>query len=127
MELEEIKHCLIIFDDVEALPPDQEKAVQKLMEEIACQGRHSHTSMLWASHSLTNYKQSRLLHSEIGFHCLFPTATSAMQLSYLLMKYDSMDRAQVAALRKLPSRWVIVKRTYPAMVIYDSGAYLLNP
>lgn len=123
-ELAEARDSLVIVDDVEGLPLDQAVAVQKAVEIIATQGRHNNASLLYASHNLTNYKQTRLLHQEVGGHVVFPLSSSYHQLRYLLEKYDGLDPHEIKAIRRLPSRWVIVLRQYPAIVIWESGAML---
>jgi hypothetical protein len=120
----ELAGALVIFDDIEALPPAQEKAVQALIEQIATQGRHSATSMLYASHSLTNYKKTRLVHMEVQQCVVYPSCSSYSQLKHLLGHYYGLDNAEIKRIRKLPSRWCLIKRDFPPVVVYDGGAYL---
>jgi len=63
---------------------------------------------------------------ESQWYVFYPTATSASQLRHLLERYGGLDRAQVAAARKLPSRWVALRKIYPPLILYDGGAYILN-
>ena len=110
--------CLVLFDDVDALPTREEQdAVHNAMSVIATMGRHARCSMLFASHSPTNINgiKSRVLLSEMHAFVCYPHAygASAMSLKYLLEKYAGMEKDQVTAARKLRSRWFMCSKTYP--------------
>ena len=126
VELPELQNVLLLVDDVEGLPKEQAAAVQDLVDLVGNQGRHYSTSMVYASHMSTDYKRTRTLLMESQWYVFYPTATSASQLRHLLERYGGLDRAQVAAARKLPSRWVALRKIYPPLILYDGGAYILN-
>lgn len=126
VELPELQNVLLLVDDVEGLPKEQAVAVQDLVDLVGNQGRHYSTSMVYASHMSTDYKRTRTLLMESQWYVFYPTATSASQLRHLLERYGGLDRAQVAAARKLPSRWVALRKVYPPLILYDGGAYILN-
>jgi hypothetical protein len=93
---------------------------------VATQGRHFCISCIYSGHALTNFAKSRLLLSECQFYYTFPTATSNSSLSRLLQTYGGLDAKQVAAVRRLPSRWVCERRTFPPVIIHQTGAYLVH-
>ena len=126
MTTEELTECLVLLDDVEGLPKDQEAAVQELADRIANRGRHWVTSMVYSSHLLTNYKTTRNLLGECHYYVVYPSFTSAMQLNRLLGAYAGMDKHEIDAVRALRSRWVAVRRTFPGLVTYASGCYLMH-
>ena len=126
LELPELQDALLLVDDVEGLPKDQALAVQELVDLVGNQGRHFNTSIVYASHMSTDYKRTRTLLMESQWYVFYPTATSASQLRHLLERYGGLDRKQVAAARRLPSRWVALRKVYPPLVVYDGGAYILN-
>jgi len=88
-------------------------------------GRHKNISMIYISHHLTNYKQTRLILNESHNIVIFPQNTSFHQLKYLLQNYGNMDKDDVKRLRKL-GRWACVYTQYPNYVISQSSAYLLH-
>lgn len=126
MPLSELEDTLLLIDDVEDLPKEQAAAVQELANRVANQGRHWRISMVYSQHLLTNYKATRNLLGECHHYVIYPTGTSKAQMRTLLRSYAGLDDDQLKELRRLPSRWVAVKRTYPPTVVYDRGAYLLN-
>jgi len=126
VELDELQDVLLIFDDVEGMPKDMAVAVQELADLVGNRGRHQATSLLYASHLSTDYKRTRNLLMESHWYVFYPSATSAKQLVHLLSTYGGLDREQVHAARRLPSRWVALRKMYPPVIMYDGGAYILH-
>lgn len=120
--IEEFTDCLLILDDYDTFDKKEYDVVQKLIDDLAIQGRHTNTSMLVLSHYLTNYKKTRLILQEAHTLVLYPQATSFKALKYVLENYGGLDKEQVHALRKL-GRWIAVKKTFPAYVISAHKAY----
>ena len=48
------------------------------------------------------------------------------QMTNLLGLYGGCDTDELKRIRKLPSRWVALCTTFPSMVIYEGGCYLLH-
>ena len=48
------------------------------------------------------------------------------QMTNLLGLYGGCDTDELRRIRKLPSRWVALCTTFPSMVIYEGGCYLLH-
>lgn len=130
LTLEELSNdgegCLVVFDDCEGFNKQLETVVEALKAKVATQGRHFRISCIYSGHALTNFAKSRLLLSEAGYYYTFPTATSNSSLSRLLQTYGGLDTKQVAAVRRLPSRWVCERRTFPPAIIHQTGAYLAH-
>lgn len=124
-DVNKAKPSLIIFDDFETLEKKQLETVLKAVDDIAIMGRHLNISMIYISHNLTNYKQTRLILNESHNIIIFPQSTSFHQLKYLLQNYGNMDKEQVKQLRKL-GRWCSIHTQFPNYVISDSSAYLLH-
>ena len=51
--------------------------------------------------------------------------TTRYSLKYLLEKYFGFDKHQITKICRLPSRWVCIFKA-PPLVLYSSGAYLVN-
>ena len=47
-------------------------------------------------------------------------------MNNLLGLYGGCDNDELKRIRKLPSRWVCLCTTFPSMVIYEGGCYLLH-
>jgi hypothetical protein len=48
------------------------------------------------------------------------------QMTNLLGLYGGCDSDELKRIRKLPSRWVALCTTFPSLVIYEGGCYLLH-
>jgi len=57
---------------------------------------------------------------------LFPNGCSMKQMTNLLGLYGGCDTDELRRIRKLPSRWVCLSTTFPSLVIYEGGCYLLH-
>lgn len=47
-------------------------------------------------------------------------------MTNLLGLYGGCDTDELKRIRKLPSRWVCLSTTFPSLVIYEGGCYLLH-
>jgi hypothetical protein len=47
-------------------------------------------------------------------------------MTNLLGLYGGCDGDELKRIRKLPSRWVALCTTFPSLVIYEGGCYLLH-
>ena len=111
---------------MEGLGKEEAAAVQNLSEMLANLGRHEACSLLYLSHQLTRGLQSRNLLSEAQVYVVFPGAASFNMLRHLLTYYVGIDSSAVTKIKRLPSRWVAIHRTFPQCCVFDGGAYLLN-
>jgi len=48
------------------------------------------------------------------------------QMTNLLGLYGGCDSDELRRIRKLPSRWVALCTSFPSMVLYERGCYLLH-
>jgi hypothetical protein len=127
--LDHFSESLTIFDDIEGFErenPDLHDMLQQTIDMIATTGRHNSASLLVASHLLTDYKRTRLFLGEAHKFVLFPNGCSMKQMTNLLGMYGGCDTDELRRIRKLPSRWVALCTTFPSLVLYESGCYLLH-
>lgn len=128
-DLEEARDSLVICDDWDMFEDTKQKpyldTVQRFIESICTLGRHTHTSLIICSHSLTNYKKSRLMLNESHYICLYPMATAPKAFRYTLENYGGLDPEQIKPLKKL-GRWVMVHKQYPSFIMAESTAYLTH-
>jgi len=120
--------CLVLFDDVDTFTGKEEASVRNLMDCLLTTGRHSGTSIMVATHHLTNYSRTRLLLNECNWYVVFPQATAHAPLAYLLRTYFGLTSDAVSKLR-LPriGRWVALHKNSPQILLTSSYAKLLNP
>jgi len=125
-DMDDLGKCLIVFDDYDTFTKPFDKAVQKLIDDIATMGRHSGTSILCLSHYLTNYTKTRLLLCEATHFVLYPAATGNHALNYLLQTYLGFDKDEVAEIRRIKSRWICIHKNYPQWIVAEHTAKLLH-
>ncbi len=125
-ELEPLRDSLILFDDYDTYTAPFDKAVFKLIDDIATMGRHTNTSMLCMSHYLTNYKKTRLLLTEATHYVIYPNSTGKQALTYFLKTYVGMDEDEIAELKRMGSRWICIYKNYPMYMISEHSARMLH-
>ena len=125
-DLEPLRNCLILFDDYDTYTAPFDKAVFKLIDDIATMGRHTNTSMLCMSHYLTNYKKTRLLLTEATHYVIYPNSTGRQALTYFLKTYVGMDDDEVSSLKKMGSRWICIHKNFPMWLVSEHSAKLLH-
>jgi hypothetical protein len=123
VDIDEMKDCLMIFDDWDTLDKQYFDKVHKLIEDICIMGRHTNTSCLILSHYLTNYKKTRLMLNEAHFLVLYPMATSFKALRYVCENYGGLDKEHCTQLKK-HGRWVCIAKNYPSYVLSAHNAFM---
>lgn len=124
--LERLTNSLVIFDDYDQISDkSSHKMIIDLINEILCNGAHYHIDIIITHHLLTDYKNTRTILNECSIFVIFPQSGSEKQREYLLKLYFGMSTQQIQSLKKLNSRWVILYKNYPQMVLYNHGIYLL--
>jgi hypothetical protein len=123
--LDFLKNSLVIFDDVDQiLEKENVKKIQKLINEILCNGAHYNIGIIVTNHLLSDYKNTRCILNECSSITVFPKSGCAHHLEYLLKNYIGFDRNQINRLKDIDSRWVTIFKNYPQIVLYENGAYL---
>ena len=128
-ELGYFGESLLVLDDIEGFERSKKEvfqAIQRVVDMVATTGRHTAASILNSSHLLTDYKRTRLWLGESNQFCVFPNGASLKQLNNLLGSYAGADSREIKKMRGLPSRWVCLRTSYPPVVVFETGAYLLH-
>lgn len=125
-DLDMLKDCMLIADDVDTFDKETDKIVQKLIDDIATMGRHSNTTLLFLTHYLSNYKKSRLLLMEATHFVLYPMSTGSHAFNYTMKTYLGMDKDEAQNVRKSGSRWVCLRKSFPQYMITEHSAKIMN-
>jgi hypothetical protein len=126
LDLDELKHSLVIFDDVEYSPNKNiGLELDRIRDLILQQGRSYKISFCYITHQLSNYKHSRIILNECHSIVLFPKMTTMYSLKYLLERYFGFQKNDILKLKTLNSRWVCINKI-PPCVIYSNGAYFVE-
>ena len=117
---------MVIFDDVFVKSKQVENEVNRIKDLLLQTGRHQNVWMVISSHLGSNYRETRLTLAESHAIVVFPNGCPKRSLDYVLEQYAGLDKDDLKKLRKLPSRWVFIRKTYPTAIVYEKGCYLLN-
>jgi hypothetical protein len=124
-DINEFKECLLIVDDYDTFEPKVLKVVQRLIDDICIQGRHTVTSLVTISHHISNYKATRLQINESSHFVLYPQSTSFHALKYLLSTHLGLAKEDVQEMKKM-GRWVCIAKNYPQYLISEHTAKILH-
>ena len=120
------QHGLIICDDIEAYGKKTLNRVMALINAVLTTGRHLNISLLFLSHTATNGNMSKIILTESHGLIIFPQNMSGKSSRYLLDNYYGLNKHQIEKVKKLPSRTVIIFRSYPTLIISESLVIPLN-
>ena len=125
VKLNELENSLVIFDDIDQITnKDVQNAVWNLRDRILEVGRSKGISICTVSHQVSNYRATRVCLNESDYVVIFPKSGGRYQINYFLKTYCGFDKDQINLIMSLPTRWVIVKKTYPMCVMYQNGIYI---
>lgn len=127
--IKDFKECLVIVDDVEGYERTNKKifnGIQSVIDMIATMGRHTASSLVVASHLLTDYKRTRLFLGEAQQFVTFMHGASRKQLYGLLGGYAGLDDSEIEEMKSISSRWVCVRTQFPVVALHEKGAFLLR-
>ena len=126
INLDEMVNSLVIFDDIDQLGNKKiQDAVWHLRDKILEVGRSRGISICSVAHQITNYKASRVCLNEADYVVLFCKSGARYGINYFLKKYLGLDNKQIERVMNLPSRAVVIKKTYPMCVIYQNGCFII--
>lgn len=127
--IEDFKNCLVIYDDIDVITNKfLKKKLQDIMGMILETGRHTKTSFIYTSHLANKGNDTKQILNESHSLTFFPNNMGVRTSKYLLEGLFGLDKDQIKKIRKIgsKSRWVAVLKTFPLIIIYDKGAYVVN-
>lgn len=122
------KGSCVIFDDVNTIHDARIKAeVLHIVKDILEVGRKMDLNIIITSHLISPPERdyARTILNELQTLTFFPKGSSAHHIRYVLGEHFGLSKKEIEEILRLPSRWVSVKRGYPNVVFYQSGAYIL--
>lgn len=123
----ELKDSLVLFDDCDTIPDKHiSESVSKLKNDILETGRHYNIHCVITSHLISpnDRKNGRVILNECHSLCIFPKCGATQQITYALKTYFGFNNNQIQKIIELPSRWVLVNKSYPQYILYDKGCYI---
>lgn len=127
--IEDFKNSLIIYDDIDVISyKPMKRKLYEIMDMILQTGRHSRTSFIFTSHQANKGNDTKMILNECHSITIFPNNMGKRTSQYLLEGMFGFDRDDIKKIRKIgtKSRFVSVLKTFPIIIIYDKGAYVVN-
>ncbi len=128
IEKELVGGSIILFDDCNTIQNDKiKKQIDNLMSDIMEIGRKLSIWIIITNHLVipNERKIARTIMNEMQTLTVFPKSGSAQQIRYVLKQYFGLEKNQIEQIIMIPSRWVMISKSYPMYVIYDRGVYTL--
>ena len=127
LELEDMADSLVLFDDIDTIRQkslrDRLKGILHCLLEL---GRHHNIEVIYISHQANKSAETKCILNEATSITIFPKVMSSKTFKYLLENYYGLDKKQMIRIKSLPSRWVTITKTYPNILLYEGGAYVLE-
>lgn len=122
----DFKDCLVIFDDTDAITNKPLKnKVNQILDSILQTGRHYNVSCILTFHTATGGRDTKMILNEAHSITIFPHNIGGRSSKYLLDGYLGLDKHEINDIKKNPSRWVSILKTYPKIVLSDKMVYTL--
>ena len=123
--VEELANCMVLFDDCESIKnPKMKKYISWLRDSILETGRHYNVRMIWISHLISNFTDTRRLLNESTSVTVFPRAGQGVyQIRKFLQNQCGLQKQEIKKFLSLPSRWVTIYRSYPQYVLSETSCY----
>lgn len=116
---------IFIFDDVEGLPKDQEKALTAFRKNIYTRGRKHNVSTITIAHIAASGQTTKASLAEMTHVVIFPEAVTA-NTRYLLEKYCSLPRNFPELLRSWVGPIMVACNDTPQYIVGKNRACILN-
>jgi len=126
-EINDFKDTLVIFDDTDVIPDKKlRNKVNTILQLILQTGRHTNTYCIYTSHLATAGNDTKHILNESHSITFFPKTMGNRMLKYLCEGYLGLDKKEIEALKKIPSRSVTVMKTYPKVIVGNKDVFLLS-
>jgi len=124
---------LVIFDDVEGVSRESEKAFRQFEQRIKEQGRKHEISSISIWHKAAGGKSTRNSLNEATGFLIFPRSANA-NLRYMLKEYMGIPPEIITVFSRGPAddpeswgRWVYLTQTAPPLAIGEKKMAILDP
>lgn len=122
----DFKDCLVIFDDTDAITNKPLKIkVNQILDSILQTGRHYNVSCILTFHTATGGRDTKMILNEAHSITIFPHNIGGRSSKYLLDGYLGLDKHEINDIKKNPSRFVTILKTYPKIVLSEKNVYTL--
>lgn len=120
---------IVLFDDCNTIQDEKlKKAVEKIIEDILEVGRKMDITIFITNHLIVpnERKFARTIMNELQTLTIFPQSGSSYQIEKVLENYFGVPKQKTKKdIMSLSSRWVMIKKNFPRVVLHEKGAFIL--
>lgn len=126
-EINDFKDSLVIFDDTDCITDKKLRIkVNGILGMVLETGRHTNTYCIYTSHLACAGNDTKRILNEAHSITFFPATAGGRTLKYLMDNYFGLDKKEISHIKKLPSRWVTILKSYPKVVVSEKDIFLLS-
>jgi len=126
LDVSEFKDSICCFDDIESITDKRlNNAVRVFRDQCYEIGRApTNITTIAVHHVILANDRTKIILNESDQVVLFPKSNFAA-ISNLCKRYYGFTKDQLEYLRDVPSRWAVVKRSYPTTIITENAVKVL--
>lgn len=126
LDVSEFKDSICCFDDIESITDKKlNNAVRVFRDQCYEIGRApTNITTIAVHHVILANDRTKIILNESDQVVLFPKSNFAA-ISNLCKRYYGFTKDQLEYLRDVPSRWAVVKRSYPTTIITENAVKVL--
>lgn len=120
IEIEDLSHSLVVFDDIAnaQLTRKQVQQLHKFIHDVLENSRHYDTKVLITSHQVCDYSRTRAVLNECSAIVVYPQFANRYQIEQALRVYFSMKKPQIEEIMNVTdSRWVYINTVEPRFIM----------
>lgn len=125
LDCNDLQNSLCVFDDIENIREKFIKdAVYKLKDNLLETGRSANIYVCICNHIAMNYKETKIDINESTAYVFFKNGNNYHTQRYL-KEYIGLTKDKINRLMDMPSRWIMVNKTYPMYAVSENEIILL--
>lgn len=125
-KISDFSNSVVIFDDIDScLDKNVLKSAEGLRDSILKIGRKMKISCFITNHLINTGDSTKTIMNECSNIVIFPKGGNKYAIDYCLKKYIGLNKAQINKIYSLPSRWIIISKSYPMYIISETSLYIV--
>jgi GTPase SAR1 family protein len=127
LDVSEFKNSICCFDDIESITDKRHNEAIRIFRNQCYEiGRApSNITSIAVHHVILANEKTKIILNESDEVVLFPKSNFS-QIKSLVTRYYGFGRDDVNYIKDVPSRWVVVKRSYPTTIISENAVKVLS-
>lgn len=126
VQAEDLDDSITIFDDIDTISDAAlKKVVTGLRDDLLECGRHYNVRMLMTSHLMMDGMATKKCLNESTSVIFFARGGNTYQIRRFLQLYCGFEKDVINKILALPSRWVMIRKLYPMMVLSERHAFVV--